>query len=397
MNIAVTTSAHDIRDPRVHLRMALGLAGRGYDVQLIGGFNDSSDPSLFKNRVATRLEWFELTGMATERSSGFVSTFHKANIRLKRFREIRRLWEEQQPDLIIIMDPELAPMAHKWAAKHSRKWILDLHEDGFDPYYPKNQLLRQLIKFTFNKADGVIWAFEPRGHHRELLQMNRSVTAQNFFPFSLYDDFKPDAGHFQWQDLNETASPSSSRLLYTGIIGKERGLHHMIRLIAELRRAGLEASGIMAGRCYQPGYLNRLRELISALGIENNFRLIGGDRFIDWFELQKLHEYTGYGYLIYPSDALQWYRPTKVYEYAAHHIPILASGVAEFRTLFEEHPIGRLVESPTLQGWNSGIAEQVQEVMNGPSRHPESFTTFNNQHTWGSQLDNIETLINKIG
>ena len=373
MKIALSTSVHDIRDPRVTLKVGRGLARHGHQVHLVGGSNDSNlRESSFRDNFLGPMHWHKLT-------AGFSKP-----VRLQRQIEIWQVLNNISPDLLIIPDPELIPLAACRRTAFNTPFIVDIHEDTSDPYYNKNRILHPLVKWALNHADGVIFAFSLERRPRHPLPETPYAEAFNYYPFEIN---RPEPSE------NKNRSKNTLTLVYTGVLAPERGIDRFISLVEEINSKGQHCKGIMAGRCYYPDFLAQLRERLSAPEIQQNITLYGGSHFISWFRLQEILERADLGFLIYPGGGLHHELPTKIYEYAAHHIPVVCSSIPSFKNFIQKYGSGICLQTDDISEQASQIIEYWQNLKIKTVR--KSFAEINKK-TWESQLQKVVELINQI-
>jgi len=373
MIIALATAVHDIRDPRVTLKSGRGLSREGHQVHLVGGSNDGSiDENAFRNQFLGTMHWHKLT-------AGF-----SYRIRLQRQIEIWQALKKIAPDLLIIPDPELIPLAASWRAIHKTPFIIDIHEDTSDPYYSKNALLYPLVQWALNHADGVTFAFSLERRPNHPTPGVPHTEAYNYYPFEIYSPEPSPEKDF---------TKNSVCLAYTGVLAPERGTDRFISLVKEINRHGQDCEGIIAGRCYYPDFLSELKKRLADSPVRDKITLYGGSHFISWFRLQEILERADLGYLVYPGGGLQHELPTKVYEYAAHHIPVVCSNIPSFKNYTEKYDCGICLK-------NNDITSQARQVISywqylDHEKIPRIFEPINKK-TWEIELQNIVQLIKEV-
>jgi len=372
MKIAIATAVHDVRDPRITLKIAAGLQRRAYTVYLIGGLNDShSRQELPYHKDLSNVTWYQLT-----------SASFSYPLRLKRQHEIWSKLNLIKPDLVIIPDPELIPLGMAWKKAMGGHVIIDIHEDTTDPHYPKNKILYSLIKMGFKYLDGAIFAFELARRPAHPIPGIPYTEAYNFYPFKLYN---PE--HFKTESSELT-------LIYSGVMGEERGTGKFIPLVEVINQLGKKCRGILAGRCYQPEHWQLLKKQTEQSEFKDRILVEGGTHFISWFRIQNLMEEADLGYLLYPSDGLHHELPSKIYEYSAHHIPILCSEIPSFKKFTGKYNTGRCFAGQPLPLLAKKIID-YWEALNEGQLEPK-FQQFNELNNWDNELSKIEHLIQRV-
>ncbi len=318
MNIAVISTVHDIRDPRVSLKISGSLARLGCHVDLIGGVSSPEDPEVALEFLAHLPEG--VTPRLLQSGQGFTG-------RIQRIKEAVALNGKLKPDLLYIHDPELIPPAEVIRFRYNIPYIFDLHEDVFDRIGLRLEILQRLVRYAFRSADGVVTAFAlqhrpyhpiPGVPHQEILNYFPEIT----FPLPPHTDIPPKKARY--------------RFCYTGTIAPDRNITGLIRFVDQSISAGLDIELIIAGKVFMSGYLKNLRSTLQQCRHRDRIHLIGGDRYTDWFTLQRIHQSSDAGTLFFHPNALNWNYPTKLYEYFGCGLPVICTDMPRIRGLIEK-------------------------------------------------------------
>lgn len=368
--IAVISSVHDIRDPRVTLKISRSLSKK-YETHLIGGFNDTEgNADHFRENFLGEIIWHPIRTMLSKSD------------RLARHIEIYSHLKTIHPDVLYINDPELFPLGLLVRSRLKTKIIMDFHEDTFDPYFAKNVILQRLAQSAFTRSDAIVTAFELdlRPYHPRPIVPH--IELLNFYPESYSDQIDRTDLEF---------AVSKPNLLFTGTIHKNRGLHYLLDVIEKMKGGGQDMNCIVAGRCFVPSNWRWFLQEIDQRNLGEEFQLIGGRTFVDWFTIQKLQRSSTLGSLLYPVASLNWQFPTKCYEFMANRLPYLMTPVPSFRTFHEK--FGGGIE---LNFENEEITnESLENLIQLPNKRPE-FKNATSVPTWESQETKLYDVIEEI-
>ncbi len=129
--------------------------------------------------------------------------------------------------------------------------------------------------------------------------------------------------------------------VYIGTLIKERGVGTIINAIAETRKVK-DISEAQFLFCGEGKDLNNLKETVRMLNLDNNINFTG---FLDPKEIPKILKVSDVGFCIIPVNLVfQLSSPTKLYEYLAAGIPIIASKIPENIMLIKNSGGGLLID-----------------------------------------------------
>ena len=337
--IAHVSSVHPWSDNRIHLREAATLAAAGYEVTLVAVENDVDvlDTGLRVVRLSkspriTRVVLATFLAVREGLRSG-ATVFH-------------------------LHDPELV-----WAIPMLRlsgkKVIYDAHEDlpaqVLNKHYvnglarPLFVLVAHLVVALSRQSNHVITATEKIAERYHPAR----VTVVHNYP------------RLRQSDVG--APPASERgrsAVYVGGLGEERGAVQMIDALAEADfPPGWKLE--IAGTVPQESLLERLRSLPGWANVSFHGR-VSPERARDLVGQSRV------GLVVFQRttahlDAL----PTKMFEYFAAGIPVVASDFPLWRSIIEQHQCGLLVDETSP----AAIAAAISQYANDPElldRHGEN-------------------------
>lgn len=326
------TTVHRVGDPRIHRKECASLAAAGWDVRLVA--SDRSDAPASPGVQVTRLR------TPASRLWRAVRGAHAAI----------QVATRQQPDIIHVHDPELLP--HLLRVR-GPALVYDAHEDlgasvAYKHYVPA--ALRPLVAAASELAEhamiprlsGVVAATPHIGERLATLGV-RTVVVQNF----------PRLDEFGRAERSATAD-DGRRLAYVGGISERRGARVMLDLLGMLRG---DVTLDLAGEC-SPAALRADLERHPAWG------RVRDHGFIDRAAVANLLADATVGLLLLlPERNYVNAYPTKLFEYMAMGVPVVASDFPLWRSIVETAGCGLLVdpEDPAAG------AAAVQRLLDDPA------------------------------
>ncbi|MGY3087268.1 glycogen(starch) synthase [Hymenobacter sp. UYAg731] len=261
---------------------------------------------------------------------------------------LRRL----KPDLVIVHAPELLPLTLLWQALgRGRKFLYDIREN-----YALNVSTQRVYQgFTRRGlAAGLRWV-EARAARRAagIILAETSYAAE--LPFLsqlpparvvvLENKYQPQPGEIlRPQPLALPPLAAPLRLLYSGTISELNGVWEAVALARELRAAwpgGVRLT--IVGFCQLPELLGQLRE--QAAGNSDWLALIGGDELVPHARIVAEIGRSHLGLLAYRAHpSTERCRPTKLFEYLAHGLPVLTAPNPLWQELLSMHEAGLSVD-----------------------------------------------------
>ena len=252
------------------------------------------------------------------------------------------------PNLVIVHAPELLPLTLLWQALgRGRRFIYDIRENyalnvSTQSVYQgltRRGLaagLRWVEAWAARRAAGIIlaeasYAAELPFLH-ELLPTRVVVLENKYQP---QPNEQPRQQPLKLPPLNEPL-----RLLYSGTISELNGVWEAIAVARQLRAAWPGGALLtIIGFCQQPELLRQLQEQTTAHA--DWLTLIGGAELVPHAGIVAEIGRSHLGLLAYrPHPSTARCRPTKLFEYLAHGLPVLASPNPLWQELLEAHGAG---------------------------------------------------------
>jgi glycosyltransferase involved in cell wall biosynthesis len=324
------TSAHPSDDPRIFAKQCRSLAAAGYDVHLVAPGAD---------RVGDGVRVWGVAKPVEERRA----------LRMTRtVVEVARRAVALDADVYHLHDPELVPVGLALAAA-GRKVVYDAHED-----LPGSVLLKDWIR---PRLRATVAGFA-RGAERLAARRFAAVVAAT--P-PIAEQFESIASRIvvvsNFPRLEEFATPVDTRadrepaVCYVGSISENRGVRVMLDAVAEV-----DVTLLLAGFFSPPDLRERLA------------------RHPGWLRVTALGQLDRTGVadtiarsraglsVLAPVPTYVTSQPTKVYEYMAAGVPVIASNFALWRTIVDDNRAGITVD-PTDA---SAVASAIRWVLEHP-------------------------------
>ncbi|MBW3126980.1 glycosyltransferase [Hymenobacter profundi] len=241
-----------------------------------------------------------------------------------------RYWQllrQLRPQLVFVHAPELLPLTRLWCSQgRERHFIYDVRENYAlniltQQVYPHvlRQLLAKLVRrietAATRRAAALVLAERSYAEELPFATLNNSVILEN--------KYQPPP--------NEPASaaphalpmlPAPLELLYSGTISELNGVFDAIAFTHAFRQVWPTARLTIIGFCQQPEVLRRLQQAVTAA--PEALTLLGGDQLVPHREVVRVIQRSHLGLLPYQPHPSSWRCvPTKLFEYAAHGLPML--------------------------------------------------------------------------
>ena len=277
--------------------------------------------------------------------------FRGARLSLSRLRAQGRYWRLLQvlkPAVVVVHAPELLPLTLLWQALgRGRKFIYDIREN-----YALNVStqrvyqgltrrglaagLRWVEGLAARRAAGVILAeasYAAELPFLEELPPARVVVLENKYQPQPGEQLRPQP--IILPPLNEPL-----RLLYSGTISELNGVWEAIAVAEQLRAAWPGGAQLtIIGFCQQPELLRQLQGHSAQQSAW--LTLIGGAEPVTHADIVAEIGRSHIGLLAYrPHPSTARCRPTKLFEYLAHGLPVLTSPNPLWQELLEAHGAG---------------------------------------------------------
>ena len=285
--------------------------------------------------------------------------FWGSRLSLNRLAAQRRYWHLLRilkPDLVIVHAPELLPLTLLWRALgRGRQFAYDIREN-----YALNVGTQQVYRGWLKRglATGLRWV-EGLAVRRAAAVFLAEASYADELPFLaplppgrvlvLENKYQPGTD----EELPHMARPLPTtgepvRLLFSGTISELNGVYEAVALAEALHQAWPGGARLtIIGFCQQPALLGSLTGLIERLN--NAFpglvTLIGGAEHVPHARIVAEMQQAHLGLLPYRPHPSTWRcRPTKLFEYLAHRLPVLVPDNPLWTSIVQTYNAGLIVD-----------------------------------------------------
>lgn len=263
-----------------------------------------------------------------------------------------RLLSRLRPNLVFVHAPELLPLTLLWQRLGlSRQFVYDIRENyalnvstqGVYQGFVQRLLaagLRRVEALAARKAAGIVLAEESYASELPFipeLPPERVVLLEN--------KYQPAPGEqLPTGPRPLPASDAPLQLLFSGTISEINGVREAIALTQELRKARPGGARLtIIGFCQQPELLHHLTQLAAAH--PDWLTLQGGAQPVPHAAIVAAITRADIGLLPYqPHPSTARCRPTKLFEYLAHGLPVLIPANLLWESLVRRHQAGLVLK-----------------------------------------------------
>ncbi len=272
------------------------------------------------------------------------------------------LARKQKADLYHLHDPELLPLA-LLLKRTGNKVIFDVHEDYAATlqehgYSPALQRIFRFFNRQVAKSCGVILAESSYISRYQGLARNYCVVENFCKPQDFTGFIRPDRS-------------TCNRLVYIGTIHSHRGAQYMLEILYRLQKGGLNISLDLIGNITEPELLRKIEKLPYYPEIKNSVVWHGRLSLEESYTITR-EAFAGLCLLDYVPNHMESY-PTKLFEYMACGLPVVASNIPLYKAVIERRECGITVPYDDAETATEKIAglfankEQLQQFgNNGP-------------------------------
>ncbi|GAA4497633.1 hypothetical protein GCM10023172_12900 [Hymenobacter ginsengisoli] len=289
-----------------------------------------------------------------------------------------RLLRQLRPRLVVVHAPELLPLTLLWRALGpGRQFIYDIREN-----YALNVSTQGVYQGLARRAlaAGLRWVEGLAARRAAALTLaEESYAAElpflRLLPASrvvvLENKYQPALGeHLPTSPRPLPAPDEPLRLLYSGTISELNGIFAAVELARAVQAS--RPGGVLLtiiGFCQQPALLAHLRR-----GEQQGLpiQLIGGADAVPHAAIVAEIGRSHLGLALYKEHPSTWRcRPTKLFEYLAHGLPVLIPNNPLWEALIQQHDAGLSVdtERPDASALLAELAARAQLATGGFYRH----------------------------
>lgn len=233
-----------------------------------------------------------------------------------------KLLQQLKPDQLIICTHELLLASYLYCRRNRCKVIYDVQENytlNLTSQHNYMPLLRQLMAFGVGLIEKIL-----SRHIAHFLVAERSYIQELPFlrePYTLLENkYKPAAGYIAPQTPVQLQH-KPLRLLYSGTIAQLYGIFEAIALAGRLHQLEPQTTLTIIGYCADSATYQQVLQQVLARPYIN---LIGGDNLVPHERIIQAISESNIALLPYqPHESTFRCIPTKLFEYAAHALPIV--------------------------------------------------------------------------
>jgi len=314
-----------------------------------------------------------------------------------------RLLRLLKPDLVIVHAPELLPLTLLWGLLgRGRQFSYDIREN-----YALNVGTQQVYHGWLKRGlvAGLRWV-EGLAARRAAAVFLAEASYADELPFLaslppnrvlvLENKYQPAPS----EKLPHAARPlprahEQVRLLFSGTISELNGVYEAIALAEALHQTWPGGAQLtIVGFCQQPGLLGALTELIERLNTASPglVTLIGGAEVVPHARIVAEMQQAHLGLLPYRPHPSTWRcRPTKLFEYLAHGLPVLTPNNPLWASFIQTYNAGLIVDF----GQATHAAQTVVAVLPTARFYPASVPT--EPVLWASEGKKLRHLLETLG
>ncbi|EUJ30964.1 glycosyl transferases group 1 family protein [Listeria floridensis FSL S10-1187] len=367
------SSVHVWSDTRIYFKEAKSLAEKGFQVD----FYAQDHPG--EKEETPNLTMHYLPVLGRKERSAHRKTLYDAFMKSDAY-------------FLHFHDPELLFLAKevKKNLGNDVKIIYDMHEHLpaailTKPWIPKpfrklissvvTRVERSLMK---NYVDGVAFAEKSYRLNYEMLTMKK-VDVLNYpvMPPAL-----------------QVEKDEEFTLVYVGILTEQRGLYNMLGLASKLLERGMSDFKL---KLIGPTFTDeeKLSAYIREHGLENNLIQYGRMQYKDiWEHYYKAHAGLC---LLHPTPNNLNSHSTKLFEYMAAKLPIIASNFPDFTQMLTEEDCG-LTADPFDMDRLADIAEYYKENPEKALQMGKNgYNAFSKKYSWDHEADELVKLYTELG
>ena len=277
--------------------------------------------------------------------------FNGSRLSLGRLAAQWRYWsllQHLRPDVVVVHAPELLPATLLWQRLgRDRKFLYDIREN-----YALNVSTQQVYQGRTRRwlAAGLRWV-ETQAARRAAGLILAEASYADELPFLaelpagrvvvLENKYQPAPTENLPTQARPLPAPTETlQLLFSGTISELNGVWEALVLTEQLHDAWPGGAHLtIIGFCQQPALLRALEAKVATRPAL--FTLIGGATLVPHAEIVAAIGRSHLGLLPYrPHPSTARCRPTKLFEYLAHGLPIIASPNVLWHELLHKHGAG---------------------------------------------------------
>jgi glycosyltransferase involved in cell wall biosynthesis len=368
MKVCHVTSVHTTFDTRIFHKECKTLERTGHDVTLIA-------PADWKEKVVDRVRVIGLPRIARR--------YQRVRLWRQIVRKVRRLG----PDIVHFHDPELLLIA---PCLRPARLIYDCHESYAEAMLSTAwipPLLRptvsRLVAFLeptlARRTDAIVVTVD--SHTAPFQKAKRPIVVLRNYP--LLNDF------------DVTRCADGKTIIHLGSQDMVRGCSIIIEAMKRIVEQVPETRLLLVGPFYEREYKAEIHQLIAAYHLEKVVVLTGQ---VPYTNIAKWLAQADVGLIaLQETEKFKTCIPTKLFEYMASRIPVVASDLPPARRFMNGLNCGFLVESADPQAYAEAIEYLLSHPTEAKRMGENGRRAVEETYNWGSEARKLVELYQKLG
>lgn len=354
MKVCILSSVHSCFDTRVFHKEAKSLVKAGYQVTLVG-------IAPFRHKVVEEVSVWGLQRPKTRL------------LRPLNWYRILRIALAEKPDIYHFHDPELLPLGWFLQQTTGKPVVYDCHEHYADSILAKTwihprfrRLLSQLVEVVEPRISGSLSAV-----------IGVTETQLSIFPKAVILYNFP--ARILFEPLSSTASKSRD-LVYVGRLSEPRGVFLMLEALSLLNSRKVQL--FLAGAFDNSDTKRQVERSIHTKGLEQMVHLAGT---IPYDQVPSYLARSKVG--LVPLQPIPQYNnaiPTKMFEYMACGLPVVASDLPPIRRFIGSLDCGFLVQPGSPEAFAEAILYLLDHPEQAQQMGHNGRAAFLEQYNWES-------------
>lgn len=293
-------------------------------------------------------------------------------------------------DVLHFHDPELIPVGLLLGVITSKKVIYDIHEHNQETLLSREWIpvfLRKPVAWLVGKIElasarcfsGLIVA-----DNELAVKFSRAkyIEVVRNFPFASFGE-----GYLAQREEEETPENHEPVVIYVGVLGVERGLETVLAAMPIVRSTFPEARCLLVGRVNYKGLTASFRNNIEELLSKGNITVTGQ---VDYEQVMRYLAQSDVGWTPFPPITKhRWGIGTKLTEYMAMALPVVASDYGEGAEVVKKEHCGLLVPPLDPAAHARAITLLFRERTLARAFGDRGREAFKESYTWESQAEKL--------
>jgi glycosyltransferase involved in cell wall biosynthesis len=332
----------------------------GYDVHWIAADDNRETSGTDDHRSAVTLHRLPRRALAARliRSAGLV-----------------RQASELAAALYHIHDPELLPAAMSIRRRTGARIVYDKHEYQRGRRGAKAAVISAVERVFAPRVDGVVVVECAESSPGAVQEPDECVRPD-------YDGLNLEGVEVAWlpnyprsaesvqavRPMGALLPDQPIRLVYTGVLARERGLWSMLDLVEKLKRRGRSVELSLVGICHRESERSQFEADLRSRGLEHDIRLVGWTQGVPWQDLMHEAARADVGLMLMDMRYRSWSNiPTKFYEYMSLGLPFVCTAYPAWMDFVVRWGCGVVVDPRNP----SEVADTVLEIVASPGTYAE--------------------------